>query len=136
MDYLERYEAEGEAKREAITSTAAVGSAMLADGKKTDMPKELYPITVIGCIRGFDGWYQAGYDHRKETIVPLDRIEVRRINEDCPTCNRSDPKTNTCREAGTIYGGTPCIYWFPRGRKQFERDSSEVRPANHEENLS
>ena len=55
MDYLEKYEAEQEARREAIASTAAVGSAALADGKKTDMPETDYPVTIIGCIRELIG---------------------------------------------------------------------------------
>lgn len=74
MDYLEKYEAEQEARREAIASTAAVGSAALADGKKTDMPEELYPVTIIGCIRGVDGWYRAGFDEKTKTIKPLERM--------------------------------------------------------------
>lgn len=74
MDYLEKYEAEQEARREAIASTAAVGSAALADEKKTDMPETDYPVTIIGCIRGVDGWYRAGFDTRKQTILPLERM--------------------------------------------------------------
>ena len=74
MDYLEKYEAELEARREAIASTAAVGSAALADGKKTDMPETDYPVTIIGCIRGVDGWYLAGYHSKTKTIKPLERI--------------------------------------------------------------
>ena len=76
MDYLEKYEAEQEARREAIASTAAVGSAALADENKprTDMPETDYPVTIIGCIRGVDGWYLAGYDKRSKTIKPLEQI--------------------------------------------------------------
>ena len=78
MDYLEKYEAEQEARREAIASTAAVGSAALADRDKprTDMPETDYPVTIIGCIRGVDGWYQAGYDKRSKTIKPLEKIDA------------------------------------------------------------
>lgn len=76
MDYLEKYEAEQEARREAIASTGAVGSASLADGKKTDMPETDYPVTIIGCIRGMDGWYLAGYDKRSKTIKPLEKIDA------------------------------------------------------------
>ena len=77
MDYLEKYEAEQEARREAIASTAAVGSAMLADGNKprTDMPETDYPVTIIGCIRGVDGWYLAGYDKRSKTIKPMQALD-------------------------------------------------------------
>lgn len=71
MDYLEKYEAELERRRDAIASTAAVCSAPLAD-----MTEELYPVTIIGCIRGVDGWYQAGYDKRSKTIKPLEKISA------------------------------------------------------------
>lgn len=113
MDILDRRDAEIQEKREwlAMRNTPR---ATRAEGPHTDMPLSDYPVTVIGCIRGFDGWYQAGYDHRKETIVPMERIQTREINKDCPVCVRSDPKTGICFEAGTIHGGTPCIYWFPR----------------------
>ena len=77
MDYLEKYEAEQEARREAIASTAAVGSAALADREKprTDMPETDYPVTIIGCIRGVDGWYLAGYDKRSKTIKPMQALD-------------------------------------------------------------
>ena len=118
MDILDRIDAKIEAKREAIASTARVGSAALADGTKpkTDMPAKDYPITIIGCIRGVDSWYQAGYDQRKRSIIPMQMIQRRSIfsGDDCPMCANSDPETNTCYEASTIRGGTPCIYWRPR----------------------
>ena len=77
MDYLEKYEAEQEARREAIASTAAVGSAALADKNKprTDMPETDYPVTIIGCVRGVDGWYLAGYDKRSKTIKPMQALD-------------------------------------------------------------
>lgn len=75
MDYLEKYEAEQEARREAIASTAAVGSAALADGKKTDMPETDYPVTIICCIRGVDGWYLAGYHSKTKTIKPMQALD-------------------------------------------------------------
>ena len=126
MDYLEKYEAEQEARREAIASFATVGSAALADRDKprTDMPETDYPVTIIGCIRGVDGWYLAGYDKRKETIVPLEQVE-QEIFSDCTICNRSNPETHVCREAGIICGGTPCIYWFPRDWKPIQQNSHE-----------
>ena len=109
MDYLEKYEAEQEARREAIASTAAVGSAVLADGEMTDMPETDYPVTIIGCIRGVDGWYQAGHDKRKKAIVPTKLIQRRSIysNEDCQMCANSNRKTNRCISL-PINGGTPC----------------------------
>lgn len=73
MDKLDRYQEELE-RRTAIASTAAVRSAALADEKKIDMPETDYPVTIIGCIRGVDGWYRAGYDSKTKTIKPLERI--------------------------------------------------------------
>lgn len=115
MDYLEKYEAEQEARREAIASTAAVGSAVLADGKKTDMPETDYPVTIIGCIRGVDGWYLAGCDRQKRSIIPMQMIQRRSIffGDDCPMCANSNRKTNSCRFL-LIDGGTPCRYYHPR----------------------
>lgn len=115
MDYLEKYEAEQEARRDAIASTAEVGSAVLADGKKTDMQEELYPVTIIGCIRGVDGWYQDGYDKRKKAIVPTKLIQRRSIysSDDCRMCANINRKTNSCRFL-PIDGGTPCRYYHLR----------------------
>ena len=90
MDYLEKYEAEQEARREAIASTAAVGSAALADRDKprTDMPETDYPVTIIGCIRGVDGWYRCGFDEARKAIVPLEKLEQ---DKSCTTAVRSAP---------------------------------------------
>ena len=65
MDYLEKHYAELEAKR------AFLAAREPEQKPRTDMPNSLYPVTIIGCIRGVDGWYQAGYDERKHAIVPL-----------------------------------------------------------------
>lgn len=110
MDYLEKYEAEQEARREAIASTAAVCSAPRSDIRLAD-----YPVTIIGCIRGVDGWYLAGFDQRKRTIIPMQMIQRRSIfsGDDCRMCAISDPKTDICTMC-PIHGGTPCTYYTPR----------------------
>lgn len=75
MDYLEKYEAEQEARREYLDHMANRGQDD-QHGHQTDMPDELYPVVIIGCIRGQDGnWYQAGYDRKTKTIRPLKRLE-------------------------------------------------------------
>lgn len=114
MDIMDRRDAEIEEKRAFLAARALRGGSPHAP--RADMIPEMYPITIIGCIRGVDGWYRAGYDERKKTVVPLEMVQKRSINchDDCPTCANSDPKTNVCYEASTIRGGTPCIYWRPR----------------------
>lgn len=37
-------------------------------------PKTTHSVTIIGVIRGADGWYRAGYDEQTKTIVPLEKI--------------------------------------------------------------
>ena len=69
MDYLERYEAEQEERRAFLARQRA---ARADDGPHTDMRAEDYPVTIIGCIRGIDGWYRAGYDERTKTIKPIE----------------------------------------------------------------
>ena len=72
MDYLEKYEAEQEARREFLDRQAMPQQA--DQRPRTDMPEELYPVTIIGCIRGVDGWYLAGYHSKTKTIKPMERI--------------------------------------------------------------
>ena len=73
MDYLEKYEAEQEARREFLDRQAM---PQQADQKpRTDMPETDYPVTIIGCIRGVDGWYLAGYDKRSKTIKPMQALD-------------------------------------------------------------
>lgn len=67
MDALDRLEAEHE-KKLAYFAPAAPPKP------RTDMPLAAYPVTLIGCIRGADGWYHAGFDERKKTIIPLNHI--------------------------------------------------------------
>ena len=68
MDILERAEAERAQREEALQ---AARTKQEERRPRTDMPPTDYPVTIIGCIRGRDGWYTAGFDHRKQTIVPL-----------------------------------------------------------------
>ena len=121
MDYLEKYEAELERRREAIASTAAVCSAPLADGHsmRSDIRPADYPVTIIGCIRGVDGWYLAGFDQRKRTIIPMQMIQRRSIfsGDDCRMCANSNRKTNSCISL-PIEGGTPCRYYSPRPEQE------------------
>lgn len=72
MDYLEKYEAEQEARREFLDRQTMPQQA--DQRPRTDMPETDYPVTVIGCIRGVDGWYLAGYHSKTKTIKPLERI--------------------------------------------------------------
>ena len=72
MDYLEKYEADQEARREFLECQAMPQQA--DQRSRTDMPEADYPLTIIGCIRGVDGWYQAGFDARKRTVVPVKQI--------------------------------------------------------------
>ena len=74
MDYLEKYEAEQEARREFLDRQAMPQQA--DQRPRTDMPETDYPVTIIGCIRGVDGWYLAGYDNRTKTIKPLEKIDA------------------------------------------------------------
>lgn len=91
MDKLDRYQEELErmaAMRTTFSKTEIVQPR--SDIRATD-----YPVTIIGCIRGLTGWFRAGYDHRKEMIVPLERIA--RIHP------RTD-KTNTSNKTNTAEG--------------------------------
>jgi hypothetical protein len=38
-------------------------------------PPVQHNITIIGVIRGVDGWYRAGYDEQTKTIVPLEKLK-------------------------------------------------------------
>lgn len=85
MDILDRYQEEIE-RRQALHAkgkplTAAVRSAALADREQ----KVRHQITIIGCIRGVDGWYRCGFDEERKQIVPLEQIET------CTTAVRSAP---------------------------------------------
>ena len=71
MDYLERYQAEQEERRAFLARQHATRED---DGPRTDVRAEDYPVTVIGCVRGIDGWYRAGFDEKTKTIKPMERI--------------------------------------------------------------
>jgi len=36
--------------------------------------KKPHNVTVIGCIKGVDGWYRAGYDENTKSIIPLEKL--------------------------------------------------------------
>ena len=69
MDYLERYQAEQEERRAFLARQRAPRAD---EGPHTDIRAEDYPVTIIGCIRGIDGWYRAGFDERTKTIKPIE----------------------------------------------------------------
>ena len=80
MDAIEKLAAEEERRRQVATCTEDVRSAALADGAKSDIRPEEWPVTIIGCVRGVTGWFTAGYDERKRVIVPLGRIARNKTN--------------------------------------------------------
>ena len=105
MDYLDRLE-ENEERYRAMRRR---------EPNRTAEPKPMHDITIIGVIRGMDGWYRCGFDENMKTIVPLEMVERRSIysNDDCGMCVNSDPDTNHCYDV-PINGGTPCKYYKPR----------------------
>ena len=64
MDKLDRYQEEQENKQAFFAKPAP-------EAPRSDILPADYPVTIIGCIRGVDGWYPAGYDSRTGTIRPL-----------------------------------------------------------------
>lgn len=72
MDYLERYQAEQEERRAFLARQAH--PTRTDEGPHTDMRAEDYPVTIIGVIRGVDGWYRVGFDEKTETIKPMTRV--------------------------------------------------------------
>ena len=107
MDKLDRYQEELERRREATASTAAVGSASRADGKHfpPNYCAEDFPVTIIGCIRGRDGWYPAGFDHRKGTIVPLRQVQAPAPRKSAAT--QADDTTDNKNNQTTNQGERP-----------------------------
>lgn len=63
MDWLDRLMEQND---EFTEGTIAV---MQVQDKKTQ-----HNITIIGCIKGVDGWYRAGFDEDAKTIIPLEKI--------------------------------------------------------------
>lgn len=70
MDILERAEAERVQREEALQAARMKRE----ERPKTDMRAEDYPVTIIGCIRGVDGWYRAGFDKKTKNMKPLERM--------------------------------------------------------------
>ena len=71
MDILDRYQEEIERLRERQALHGGSPHATRADEEQ----KVRHQITIIGCIRGIDGWYRCGFDEERKQIVPLERIE-------------------------------------------------------------
>ena len=40
----------------------------------SEPPHAGHEITVIGCIKGTDGWHMLGFDENTKTLVPLEKI--------------------------------------------------------------
>lgn len=80
MDILDRYQEELE-RRRALHEKSGPRQASQAD----EAQKARHQITLIGCIRGVDGWYRCGFDEERKAIVPLEQIET------CTTAVRSAP---------------------------------------------
>ena len=70
MDKLDRYQEELE-RRAAVWATFSKTETVQP---RSDIRAADYPVTIIGCIRGVTGWFRAGYDERKQTIIPLRRV--------------------------------------------------------------
>lgn len=74
MDILDRYQEEIE-RRQALHAKGRTLEASTAT-RADDEQKVQHQITVIGCIRGVDGWYRCGFDEERKQIVPLEQIET------------------------------------------------------------
>ena len=86
MDILDRYQEEIE-RRQALHAkdrTLEASPATRADEEQ----KVRHQITIIGCIRGIDGWYRCGFDEERKAIVPLELIEQ---DKSCTRAVRSAP---------------------------------------------
>ena len=68
MDKLDRYQEELE-RRHAFFAKPE------PEAPRSDIRAADYPVTIIGCVRGIDGWYRAGFDHAKNAVMPMERIE-------------------------------------------------------------
>ena len=106
MDVIEKLEAEEERRRQVATCTEDVRSAALADGNsmRSDIRPEDWPVTIIGCVRGVTGWFTAGYDARKRTIVPL---PGQALDVGSARIRPRTDKTNTTNETNTAEGRKP-----------------------------
>ena len=63
MDWLDRLMAQDEEFAEGTLAVVQVPDK-----------KAQHKVTVIGCIKGVDGWYRAGYDEDTKTIIPLEKL--------------------------------------------------------------
>lgn len=72
MDKLDRYQEELERRHAFFVKPEP-------EAPRSDIRPADYPVTIIGCIRGVTGWFTAGYDHNKQTIIPLERIRRAKI---------------------------------------------------------
>ena len=95
MDILERAEAERIQREE----TLRAARAKREERPRTDMPAADYPVTIIGCIRGRDGWYRAGFDERSQTIKPVQALDSSRPH--APRAHTANPEKRNPRRADT-----------------------------------
>lgn len=84
MDILDRYQDELERRRERQALHGGSPHATRAD----EAQKVRHQVTIIGCIRGVDGWYRCGFDEARKAIVPLEKLEQ---DKSCTTAVRSAP---------------------------------------------
>ena len=80
MDYLDRLE-ENEERYRAMRRREPMLTAE---------PKPNHDITIIGVIRGVDGWYRCGFDENSKTIVPMELIEKVLISESAQKMQKSE----------------------------------------------
>jgi len=83
MDWLDRQQEEEERFRNLNTEEPEL--------KKLPHSAQ-HNVTLIGMIRGADGWYRCGFDESTRTIVPLELVE--KANNEfmfCRFCKHSHP---------------------------------------------
>ena len=68
MDWLDRV-----TEYQEKTNPLTVRDSELPDSPEPE-DRARHNITIIGCIRGIDGWYRCGFDEQTKTIVPLERV--------------------------------------------------------------
>ena len=88
MDYLDRLE-ENEERYRAMRRREPMLTAE---------PKPIHEITIIGVIRGVDGWYRCGFDENSKTIVPVELIEKVLISESAQKMQKSKLAENEVNE--------------------------------------
>ena len=80
MDFLDRLEENEERYR----------SMRRREPNRIAEPNPRHDITIIGVIRGVDGWYRAGFDENTKTIVPIELIEKALISESAQKMQKSE----------------------------------------------